>query len=114
MSGSDPLLDFLLTRDRRKVMAEAVNVPLERLYAEASMEDRQLIEALPVGVVRRKLMQAEVLLASRDDRKVRVVGSDELLGLLRRQRAENEKLKRSNQELRDMLHEKANARKEAA
>ncbi|MEV8339234.1 hypothetical protein [Leucobacter sp. NPDC077196] len=106
MSESDPLLDFLLTRDRRKVMAEAVNVPLERLYAEASVEDRELIDVLPVGVVRRRLMQAEVLLASREEREVRVVGSGELLTLLRRQRAENEKLKRSNQELRDILYEK--------
>lgn len=103
---SDPLLDFLLTRDRRKVMAEAMNVPLERLYAEASVEDRELIEALPVGVLRRKLMQAEVLLASRGDREVRVVGSDELLTMLRRQRTENEKLKHTNQELRDILYEK--------
>lgn len=104
---SDPLLDFLLSRDREKVMAEARPVSLERLYAEASIEDRELIDTLPVGVLRRKLLEAEMLLSARQDQPVRVVGSGELLKLLRRQRTENEKLKASVRELRAILDQRA-------
>lgn len=106
---SDPLLDFLLSRDKKKVMAEAVPVPLERLYAEASIADRELIDELPIGVLRKKLLEAEVLLASRGKAEVKYVGSEELLKAMRRQNVELQKLKQRNAELRELLNERAAA-----
>ena len=90
-------------------MAEARPVPLETLYAEASIPDRELIEALPIGVLRRKLLEAETLLSAVGEPEVRVVGQRELIAALRRATAANEKLKASNAELRAMLYGKGEA-----
>ena len=102
---SDPLLDFLLSRDPEKVLAEARPVPLERLYAEASVEDRELIDELPVGVIRRRLLDAERLLAEKRTPKVRVIGNPELMRALHDARAERDRLVAENQDLRGRVTE---------
>ena len=94
---SDPLMDFLLSRDPVKVLAEAVPVPLERLWAEASIADRTLIEELPIGVLRRRLLDLEALLARKP--KVQVIGSSELLQALR---AANQRAKRDEETIRTL------------
>lgn len=84
---SDPLMNFLMTRDPAKVIAEGRGVSLERLYAEATAVERELIDEMPIGELRRKLAQAEEKIArmERDkNRKVKVVGGPELMGALRR------------------------------
>lgn len=76
---SDPLMDFLLSRDRDKVMADGLD--LESLYAEAPELVKSAIDLMPIGELRLRLATAEAALeAARRDRKVRVqvVGNREL------------------------------------
>lgn len=100
---SDPLLDFVLSRDPEKVLAEARPASLEVLYAEASMEDRAALDLLPIGVLRRRIAHAEAVNA----RKVKVFGNRELLTALKRSNAERDSLKARNQELRRILEDRA-------
>lgn len=100
---SDPLLDFLLSRDPDKVLAEARPVSLEKLYAEASIEDRELLDDLPVGVLRRRLVEAERALAAVKRPKTRVVANGELLEALRKATVERDRLRAKVAELRELL-----------
>lgn len=118
---SDPLLDFLLSRDREKVLAEARPVSLERLYAEASVEDRAVIDTMPTGVLRRRLLEAEQALALAKRPKVRVIGNPELLGALKRAQAKAESAEATCAQLREIQKRQAatiaalrNEKKEAA
>lgn len=101
---SDPLLDFLLTRDRDKVLAEARPASLEALYAEASAEDRAVIDVMPVGVLRRRLLEAEraAAFAKKREQPVRVIGNLELVDALRKSNAERDRLLAKVAELRRM------------
>ena len=88
---SDPLMDFLLSCDRDKVLAEArPAVSLEKLYAEAPEQVRGVIDDMPVYVLRRKLAlsEAKLVAARAEPRKpaVRVVGNRELVAALNRAR----------------------------
>lgn len=96
---SDPLLDFLLSRDREKVIAEARPVSLEKLYAEASIEDRELIDEMPVGVLRRKLIEAE----TRAKPEVKVIGNDDLIRAGKYWKARAERAEASLAECRDLV-----------
>lgn len=108
---SDPLMDFLLSRDRDKVMADGLD--LESLYAEAPALVKSAIDLMPIGELRLRLATAEAALeAARRDRKVRVrvVGNRELAQMvtnLRGKLAErdeiNERQARMIAELRNRL-----------
>lgn len=100
---SDPLMNFLNSVDRDKVMAEQVSI--EKLYAEAPADVREVIDVMPIGVLRRRLAAAEKELeAARRNRKerVRVLGNRELaqmVGRLRQRVSELEQI-RDDQALR--------------
>ena len=100
---SDPLLDFLLSRDREKVLSEARHVSLEALYAEASIEDRGIIDQMPIGVLRRRLAEAE----RRAVPKVRVVGNRDLLDRVKAEAARADAAEARVKELRELMFREA-------
>lgn len=113
---SDPLMNFLNSVDRDKVMAEG-KPNFERLYREAPPHVQSLIDEMPIGALRRKLATTEAALeAARRDRKerVRVVGNRELAQMVTRLRGKlaerdeiNERQARMIAELRDRLADAA-------
>lgn len=112
---SDPLMEFLMSRDRDKVRAEGVD--LQKLYAEAPEHVQGVMDVLPIGVLRRRLANAEAQLeAARRDRKVRVrvVGNRELAQMVTKLRGKlaerdeiNERQARMIAELRERLADAA-------
>lgn len=102
----DELMEFLLTRDRGKVAAEASPVPLEQLYAEAPETVRGVIDVMPIGALRRKLAVAEAELgAMREARKVsvRVVGPDQIVAEMKRAQRKIRELEEINQDQARLL-----------
>lgn len=102
----DDLMEFLMSRDRGKVLSEASPVPLEQLYAEAPEPVRSLIDEMPIGVLRRKLANAEAELGHvRQVRKgrVQVVGNRELAAALERSQRKVRELEEINQDQARML-----------
>ena len=100
---SDSLMDFLLSRDREKVLSEARHVSLEALYAEASIEDRGIIDQLPIGVLRRRLAEAE----RRAVPKVRVVGNRDLLERVKAEAKRADIAEAKVAELRKLMYQTA-------
>lgn len=100
---SDSLMDFLLSRDREKVLGEARHVSLEALYAEASIEDRGIIDQLPIGVLRRRLAEAE----RRAVPKVRVVGNRDLLERVKAEAKRADIAEAKVAELRKLMYQTA-------
>lgn len=108
---SDPLMDFLMSRDRDRVMAEGID--LQKLYAEAPELVKSAIDLMPIGELRLRLATAEAALeAARRDRKVRVrvVGNRELAQMVTKLRGKlaerdeiNERQARMIAELRNRL-----------
>ena len=100
---SDSLMDFLLSRDREKVLSEARHVSLEALYAEASIEDRGIIDQMPIGVLRRRLAEAE----RRAVPKVRVIGNRDLLDRVKAEAARADAAEARVKELRELMYREA-------
>lgn len=100
---SDSLMDFLLSRDREKVLGEARHVSLEALYAEASIEDRGIIDQMPIGVLRRRLAEAE----RRTVPKVRVMGNRELLDRVKAEARRADVAEAKVAELRKLMYQTA-------
>lgn len=99
---SDPLMLFLLSRDRDRVMAEGRST-FERMYRDAPVDVRAAIDETPIAELRRKLENAEAALeAARRDRKTRVqvVGNRELAQMLARER-------QRTAELQEIIEEQA-------
>lgn len=100
---TDDLLEFLTSRDPVRVERERVRVSLSQLLAEANPAQREVIESMPIGVLRRKLLEFE----RRVLQPVRVVGDPELVQALRKSNAERDELRRRNAELRGIVEGRA-------
>lgn len=101
---SDPLMEFLMSRDRDRVMAEGID--LQKLYTEAPELVRSAIDLMPIGELRLRLATAEAALeAARRDRKVRVqvVGNRELAQMLERSRRKVGELQEINERQARMI-----------
>lgn len=101
---NDPLMQFLMTRDREKVMAEGIN--LVALYSEAPQMVRTVIDVMPVGELRINLAAAEsALAASRRARKepVRVVANGALTKMIAKLRGQVEELEQRNKDQAGMI-----------
>lgn len=106
---SDPLMLFLMSRDRDRVLAEGRST-FERMYRDAPVDVRAAIDETPIAELRRKLENAEAardvlevqLEAARRDRKTRVqvVGNRELAQMLARER-------QRTAELQEIIEEQA-------
>lgn len=97
---SDPLWDFLMTRDRDKVLAEARPCSVERLYAEASIEDRGVLEVLSPGQLRRRVAVIE---QEQRTPKVRVIGNKDLMRVAKLQMQRADTAEAKNKELRALI-----------
>lgn len=97
-------MQFLMTRDREKVMADGIN--LVAVYSEAPKLVRSVIDVMPVGELRINLAAAEsALAASRRTREqpVRVVANAALTRTIVKLRGQVEELEKRNKDQAGMI-----------